>query len=244
MTSLARSVSIGPESRMTRRRSSRSTGSMGRSKDSVKVPMLMDAPYRTHAPATTRSAQGEPARTGLGSAPFHPKIGPPRSTGGPGMSPRTPMKGGHGQVPRTRGLRDRGRLGGAVPVRGRPVAHQARRQPGLLGPADRLAGSARGPAAGRAGPPALRRPPAAAALPVLGGVPGPGHRGLPRVHPGPGETPLPHVLHHRVVLRLRPHGPGADDRPGDRLTRAARPATLSFNLPARPICNHPAPTPT
>jgi hypothetical protein len=45
---------------MTRRRSSRSTGSMGRSNASVKVPMLMGAGYRTGPPPTTRSAEGEP----------------------------------------------------------------------------------------------------------------------------------------------------------------------------------------
>jgi hypothetical protein len=33
---------------------------MGRSKDSVKVPMLMGARYRTGRPPTTRSAEGEP----------------------------------------------------------------------------------------------------------------------------------------------------------------------------------------
>jgi hypothetical protein len=32
--------------------------------------------------------------------------------------------------------------------------------------------------------------------------------------------------------------------PGDRLTRGPRPATLSFNLPARPICKDPAPPTT
>ena len=60
MTSLARSVSIGPDSMITRRRSSRSTGSMGRSKASLKVPMLIGARYRTGRPPTTRSAEGEP----------------------------------------------------------------------------------------------------------------------------------------------------------------------------------------
>ena len=48
------------------------------------------------------------------------------------------------------------------------------------------------------------------------------------------RSPLPSVLHHRVVLRVRPHGTGPDDRARDRLTGGARPATLSFNLrPAR-----------
>jgi hypothetical protein len=64
------------------------------------------------------------------------------------------------------------------------------------------------------------------------------------VHPRPGEAPLPPVLHHRGVLRVRPDGQGADDRAGDRLTRGPRPATLSFNLPARPICKDPGPPTT
>jgi hypothetical protein len=34
---------------------------MGRSKASVKVPMLMPARYRMGGPPTTRSAQGEPS---------------------------------------------------------------------------------------------------------------------------------------------------------------------------------------
>jgi hypothetical protein len=71
--------------------------------------------------------------------------------------------------------------------------------------------------------------------------PGPRHRGLPPVHPGAGEAALPPVLHHRGILRLRPDGAGADDRARDRLTGGLGPASLSFNLPAHPICKDPGP---